>query len=241
MSTRKPPATYRLKAADLDPKMLASALNSAQLGSSPGTVEFKTPAGHTVTSPYTSETVQHHLRRAGSPEAYYQSLGRALSERGTREDKQIEHERDLRVGEMRAGNTISGGTLGGLAGTVGGAAIGALLKRPGMGAAIGGTLGALGGGLYGHSRPVSRPSGAESRHVDDISELYKEPEHVTALKQNLNDVSDQLEDMRYRQLRAERRELYRDLGRDPFNTYDPFAPYDPFDPYGRYRRGYRSF
>jgi len=235
MSTRKPPATYRLKTADLDPKMLAGALSSAQLGTSPGTVEFKTPAGHTVTSPYTAETVQHHLRRAETPQAYYQSLGRALSERGVREDEQVEHERDLRVRQLRSGNAIGGGTLGALAGTVSGAALGALLKSPRAGAALGGTLGAIGGGLYGHSRPVTRASGPEARHVDDIPELYKEPEHVTALKNNLSDVSDQLAAIRHRQRRAEYRDLYRDLSRDPYD------PYDPFDPYGRRRRGYYSF
>jgi uncharacterized protein YcfJ len=237
MSTRKPPATYRLKTADLDPKMLAGALSSAQLGTSPGTVEFKTPAGHTVTSPYTAETVQHHLRRAESPQAYYQSLGQALSERGVQEDKKVEHERDLRVRQLRSGNAIGGGTLGALAGSVGGLAIGSLLKNPGAGALIGGALGAVGGGMYGHSQPVTRASGLESRHVDDISELYKEPEHVTALKNNLSDVSDQLAAIRHRQRRAERRELYRDLSRDQLVPYDP---YDPFDPYGR-RRGYYSF
>lgn len=224
-------ARYRLKTAALDPKMLASALSSAQLGEEPETVQFKTPAGHTVTSPYSAETVQHHLLRAGSPQAYYQNLGRALSERGTREDRQIEHERDLRMSQMRAGNTLGGGTLGGLAGTLGGAAIGSLLKQPGMGAAIGGMLGALGGGLYGHSRPVTRPSGVETRHVDDISELYKEPEHVRALKENLSNMEDTLESIQRQQRRARIREFYRDMN----SAYDPYDPYDSL-----YRRRYRG-
>lgn len=184
-----------------------------------------------MTSPYTAETVQHHLRRSESPQAYYQSLGRALSERGVREDEQVEHERDLRVEQQRAGNMLGSGTLGGLAGTVGGLAIGSLLKNPRAGALIGGALGTVGGGMYGHSRPVTRASGPEERHADDIPELYKEPEHVTALKQNLEDVSDQLAAIRHRQRRAEYRDLYRDLRHDP---------YGPYGPYGR-RRGYYSF
>jgi hypothetical protein len=230
--------TYGLnKLSALDPKRLAGALESAQLAESPDTIQFKTPSGHTVESPYMESVVEHHSRRLGGPAAYYKDLGRALAERGSRLDQQIEHERDMRMGQDRAGNMLGGGMLGGLAGSVGGLAIGSLLKNPGAGALIGGALGAVGGGMYGHSQPVTRASGLESRHVDDISELYKEPEHVTALKNNLSDVSDQLAAIRHRQRRAERRELYRDLSRDRFVPYDP---YDPFDPYGR-RRGYYSF
>jgi hypothetical protein len=224
-------AHYGLKIASIDPKLLAAATPSAQLGETPGTLEFKTPGGHTVVSPYTDEVIKHHIKRLGGQKAYYEHLGRTLSDLGVNTDRDIELSRDKRVKQQRAANTFVGANLGGLLGGFGGIAVGHSLKRPGLGALIGTTLGTVGGGLIGRGRNVTRESGPTIQYTEDVPELYKEPEHVGKLRDNLAAVQNQLDNI---ELDRYLDHLHYNRPYSSYSSYSPYRPYRPYRPYGLY-------
>lgn len=229
MSTQKPTATYRLKTADLDPKMLAQAMSSAQLGESPGTVEFKTPGGHTVSSPYSDSVIEHHIKRLGGPNAYYEDLGRTLAARGARVDADVERDRDELMGVQKKINVLAGVASHAPTGALVGWGLGALAKRPGAGALIGGTLGAIGGGIRGALNPVVRDSTPINLDVNDIQALYKEPEHLQVMKKEMNRLQNQVAE----------NEARRRMDRNVDHLFSIANDYDPY--YARYpyrRPGY---
>jgi len=224
-------AHYGLKIAAIDPKLLAAAMPSAQLGETPGTLEFKTPGGHTVVSPYTDEVIKHHIKRLGGQKAYYEHLGRTLSDLGVNTDRDIELSRDKRVEQQRTANTFNAASLGGMVGGLGGLAVGHSLKRPGLGALIGTTLGTVGGGLIGRGRNVTRESGPTLQYAEDVPELYKEPEHVGKLRDNLAAVQNQLDDIELNQYLDR---LHYNRPYSSYSSYSPYRPYRPYGPYGPY-------
>lgn len=208
------PANYYFKTASLDPKLLAEA--GAELHETPHTIQFKTPSGHTVLTPFSDDVVAYQQKRLGGPEAYYKQLGEKLRESALANEAAVERERDAAVSGARVGRAMIGGTLG----AVGGRVLGGLLKRPALGTA----LGTVGGATIGGLLPVQRASGPETRYVEELPELYQEPEankQLRAMRDELEDVNAELRMARYH------RQSY------PYSRYDP---YDPYDPYGGYRR-----
>lgn len=217
-------ATYRFKSAALDPKLLEGV--GGKLEADPFTVSFKTPAGHTITTPYSDDVVAYQQKRLGSPEAYYNALSERFRQSGMEEDAAIERRRDDAVSATRAlrglGGAVVGGTLGRLAG--------GFAKNPGLGKLVGTALGGTVGGAIGGLLPVTRQTGVESRHRPEISELYQEPESVKemrAIRGEIEALSDEIADDRY----LRRLDAMRPYG----GYYDPYDPYGRYTPYGRYR------
>jgi hypothetical protein len=163
-------ATYRLKTAALDAKMLASAYQSASLGEDPGTVSFKTPGGHTVVTPYSEQAIQHQMNRLGGEKAYYRALGESLQGAAKAQDAAVERARDLDVDLRRSGKAVGGLLLGGL----GGAALGSLASKNRNAGLIGAALGGLAGGALGRLSPTARQTGAASVEIDELPELYRQ-------------------------------------------------------------------
>lgn len=196
----------------------------AALGEKPGTVQFKTPSGHTVTTPYDAQTVTHQVNRLGGKDPYYAKLKEVLRQQGTQTDSRVERERDDAVFEERRANTVGAGFGGGAIGAAAGYGLGHLAGRPGTGALLGGLAGALGGGYLGHGVHVERDSGPTSRKVHEIAELYQEPDHVKETRQSLEDVR--------AELAAERFQRQMDRHMRGWDS-TPYGRYDPFNPYGR--------
>jgi hypothetical protein len=164
-------AHFQLKTASLDLNRLTSLGAAARLGERPGIVEFTTPEGHTVKTPYTEETIRHQIARMGGEDPYYQTLATAIKHRGIRADKDIRNEREAAAHAKRVNNAILGGTVGAL----GGALLGATKNAPGIGLLAGGGLGAAAGYLAKKYSPETSPT---TRKIREMAELYAEPEHV---------------------------------------------------------------
>jgi uncharacterized protein YcfJ len=208
---------YMFKSAALDPAMLRQALDSAELGDEPNVLKFKSPKGHALSTPYSSDVVQHHITRLGGPEAYYHALGNALREHGSQADRDVEQERDMAVRSSQNVNMLGGSIFGGLGGGAVGSILGGLAGEPGAGAAIGGALGAIGGGVLGHNRHVDRDTKPVSREIDEISHLYKEPSYLKALKAKLEDMQQRQDEMDYGHYYDDDDQYYgRRRGRNPY-------------------------
>jgi len=220
-------AAFLKRAFELDE--LSKRIPEASLGDKPGTVQFKTPSGHTVTTPYDAQTVTHQVKRLGGVDPYYAKLKATLEEQGRRTDRGVERDRTRAVEDRRSSNMVGGGTLGGLAG----AGLGALAGHfagghGGVGALAGGLAGALGGGYLGHNAHVDRQSGPTSRRINEIEDLYQEPEHVKETRRNLENVRSELAAERFQ--------------RQMDRHFDRWDRYDRYDSRYRYPGdfGYRS-
>jgi hypothetical protein len=196
------------KKANLNLKRLETM--GAGFGSSPGTVEFTTPSGHTVTTPYSEEAVRHQILRMGGEDAYYKSLAEALKEHAREADRNVEKSRDQEVSQTRAGRAMLGAVLGGGAGAL----VGALGHKPGVGAALGG----LTGGYLGHQAHVDRKSGPTRTEIEEINHLYSVPPHVKAMRERLNALRDEIDQDAF--------------FRDMYQRSD--IPYIPRSYYGKY-------
>ena len=205
------------KLSDLDVARLQALMPGVELGEEANTLKFKTPGGHAVTTPYARDVIEHQVKRLGGAEPYHAALAKRLQDEGVGVDRDVEREREEESERGRTGKTLGYGLLGGTAGAL----LGALAKKPEQGAVIGGLVGALGGGILGHSRPLERTTGPTSKHLDEISELYKEPEHVKHLKSQLHDLQGDVDDLRYRR-------------RYNYGYYGPYGHYrhDPLYGYG---------
>lgn len=224
-------AHYRFKSAALDPSQLRRAYGSAEIGDDASSVTFKTPGGHSVSTPFSNEVVSNQMSRLGGKSQYYDALGRALREQAKGVDRKIESDRDDIVAQRRAGAVLGRGTLGAIGGGLVGYLLGGLANSPGVGAALGGTLGGLAGGYAGTKSKVQRPSGSEHRDLREVAELYKEPEHVKRMREQMDEMQDHVETIRRRQVYDAYRRDYRDPYSDPFSPY-----YDPMYPYRSRRR-----
>jgi hypothetical protein len=213
------------KLSELDVNKLQALMPGVELGEDANTLKFKTPGGHSVTTPYARDVVEHQFKRLGGSEPYHAALAKRLQDEGVGVDTSVERGRNLDVSSRRFGKSLGLGTVGAGAGML----LGSLAKNKTLGKAIGGTLGTVGGALLGYSLPTERKSGPTSQHIDEISELYKEPEHVKQLKSQLSDLQGDVDSLRHRR-------------RYGYGNYDPYGHrrYDPlYDPlYDRYGFAY---
>jgi hypothetical protein len=230
-------ARYRFKSAALDAAQLRKAYEGAQIGDDAASVTFKTPAGHVVSTPISNETIHNQISRLGGKREYYAALGKSLRGHARRLDSEVEEDRDRVVAARRSGAVLGGGILGMLGGGVGGYLLGGLAKSPDLGAVLGGSLGSLAGGYLGSKSKIERPSGSEHRSLDEVSELYKEPEHVKQMRAQMEDMNEHVRAIRRRQSYN----MFRGYGDPRSPYYDPRSPYyDPTYPYlyhGRYPYG----
>jgi hypothetical protein len=220
-------AIYRFKSAALDPKLLEGV--GGKLEADPFTVSFKTPAGHTITTPYSDDVVAYQQKRLGSPEAYYNALSETFHRSGMEEDAAVERRRDDAVSATRAARALGGAVVGGTLGRL----AGGFAKNPGLGKLVGTALGTAGGATVGGLLPVTRQTGVESRYRPEISELYQEPESVKemrAIRGEIEALSSEIADDRY----LRRLDALRPHG-GYYDPYDPYDPYGRYPPYGRYR------
>lgn len=215
------------KLSELDVKQLRTLGPEVSLSDEANQLEFKSPGGHSITTPYDANTVEHHMRRLGSSKAYHAALARRLQEQGALEDKTVEQERDRAVRMQRFANTLGIGLLGAVGGGL--AERGAGSKSFGVGG--GALLGGLIGGTAGYLRDVKREQGPAERHIEEIAELYKEPTHVKQMKRQLSNLESEA---RFNRAYGYRRRPapFLPMRPVPRGYYDPYAPYDPYDPYG---------
>ena len=208
------------KLSELDVNKLQALMPGVELGEDANTLKFKTPGGHSVTTPYARDVVEHQFKRLGGSEPYHAALAKRLQEEGVGVDADVERGRDLDVSNRRFGKGLGLGTVGAGAGML----LGSLAKNKALGRAVGGTLGTVGGALLGYHLPTERRGGPTSQHIDEISELYKEPEHVKQLKSQLSDMQDDIEHMRhYRRARNPYIRPGYGLYDDPYYNYDPYG------------------
>lgn len=178
-------AKFAFKGANLDISRLRQA--GAELGDVPGTVVFKTPAGHTVTTPYSEDMIKHHRLRGVGENQYYADLADAIKRHADEVDVDVENRRDREVTDTRLSRAIFGGLAGGGLGAI----LGATVKRP----HVGGLLGALGGGYLGHQAHVDRKSGPSNKEtVREIAQLYSEPAHIKEMRTRIDNLRDEIDD-----------------------------------------------
>ena len=212
------------KLSELDVKQLKALGPEVSLSDEANQLEFKSPGGHSITTPYDANTVEHHMKRLGSSKAYHAALARRLEAQGALEDKAVERERDNAVRAQRVANTLGIGLLGAIGGGLAQHGAGPKTFGVGGGALIGGLI----GGTAGYLRGVKRESGPDARHIEEIAELYKEPAHVKQMKQQLSNLESEARLNRIYGYR--RRPAPFSLLRPVHRSY--YDPYDPYDPYG---------
>lgn len=183
----KKQAAYRFKTAAVDLSKIKALGLDVDYGEEPEELVMQTPGGHRVTMPYQEATVKHHLARLGD-DPYHQQLGSALKNRGAEIDRRVQEERQHDAAMRRTGNVLGLGMVSGGLGALAGGALGG-----GRGATVGGILGALAGGYGGSRLKVTPKTGPENVHGEELSQLYKEPEHVKQLRE----MQSELEDMQY--------------------------------------------